>query len=450
MRRAILALSLVLGASQPSHAEDRALLVGIGHYRISEANLPGVDEDLTMMREAARKLGFADSQIKTVSDSQATLRGIRDAIDHWLVDGTTAGDRALYYHSGHGSRLPDSSGDEADGSDEVLLPYDFEETQTDGETRLHNVLLDDELGRLLARIPAREVVVLVDSCHSGTITRSLDERWTSKFYGYSGMPPGMRQEIADRELRRRDAIILLSAARSDQDAQTSTSGALFTQGVWKAVREAAPRRQLTLDEIRGVAEAHIRREVGERTDLLHQPMLSGGQELRSINLFLPQHRPRPAAMLAEAAFEASSGESDLWHRLETVVRDAGQPLEVAASKGIYRIGESLELSIVAPGDGYVYVLNVGDRDDDLVMLYPNRHRTDHRVRAGETVHLPAFDVFQLPARLPSNRVRQRNLVVAVHTALPLDLDGAARGVLERLLLVGQPYAAGQVVVTIAR
>ena len=186
LARLLLALTLCAGVSA---AEDRALLIGIGEYRIREANLPGVGEDLVMMREVARTLGFAESQIKVVADSEATLQGIRDAISGWLVAGTAAGDRALYYHRGHGSRVPDASGDEADGSDEALLPFDFEEIAGGGGRKtLRNVLLDDELGRLLARIPAREVVALVDSCHSGTVTRSLGGPWTSKFYRYQGVP----------------------------------------------------------------------------------------------------------------------------------------------------------------------------------------------------------------------------------------------------------------------
>ncbi len=453
---AVLSLCLVLGAG-PAAAEDRALLIGIGDYRIEQANLPGVDEDLAMMREVAHTLGFADSQIKVLADGEATLQGIRAAIGEWLVDGTTAGDRALYYHSGHGSRIPDSSGDESDGSDEALLPFDFIEVGTGDDKVLRNVLLDDELGRLLARIPAREVVALIDSCHSGTMTRSLGGEWTSKFYGYRGMPAGRRSSFADRSLARRESIVLLSAAGPGEDAQTSKRGALFTQGVWKAVREAEPRQQLTLEQLKRVTERYIRQEIGDRTELVHRPMLTGNDGLRSINLFLPSDGSPAAGPVAAT----SSGASGLWRQLENLVQGAGKALQVTTGKGVYGPGESLELSVTARGDGYLYLLNVGDREDELIVLFPNRYQTDNQVRRGQTVHIPSAS-FSLPAQLPADLARQKNLLVAIQTSQPLSLGDRPTADAEELFRVirhgeftrsisRQPlaaYSAGQVVVTI--
>ncbi|MCP4663493.1 MAG: hypothetical protein GY856_49540, partial [bacterium] len=55
MRRA-LALSLlltVLVGLRPASAEDRALLIGIGRYRINKAPLPEIGKDLDRMRTVA-------------------------------------------------------------------------------------------------------------------------------------------------------------------------------------------------------------------------------------------------------------------------------------------------------------------------------------------------------------------------------------------------------------
>ncbi len=456
---ALLMLCLTMIAGE-SAADDRALLIGIGNYRIEKAKLPGVGEDLAMMREVALTLGFTDSQIKVLADSQATLQGIRDAVSDWLVDQTSAGDRVLFYHSGHGSRIADADGDEDDGSDEALLPFDFQEIPLPGEEKLlRNVLLDDELGRLLAAIPAREVVALVDSCHSGTMTRSVGGRWTSKFYSYRGIPRGDRGSIADRGIERRDSIILLSAARPEEEAQTSVRGALFTQGVLKAVREAAPRQRLTLEQLKTATEEFIRLQVGSRQELKHQPMLTGRRDLRSINLFLPADAPEaPPQLVTEA-----TGDGDLWHQLETLVRAAGQTLSITASKNLYRAGESLELSVTASDDGYLHILNVGAGEDKLVVLYPNRYQTNHWVARGESVRIPTSGTFNLPARLPADRLRQRNLVVAIRTAEPLfPGTGAPADPLRLFRIIGRSeltrsisrpltpsaYAAGQVIVTI--
>ena len=468
MRLATLAhFCLTLALSEASLAENRALLIGVGQYQVANANLTGVEEDIAMMREAVRILGFDDSQVKVIMDSEATLAGIRRAIEEWLVDDTRAGDRVFIYHSGHGTRIPDVSGDEADGSDEALLPFDFEETAIGGgHTRLDNVLLDDDLGRLLARIRAREVVVLVDSCNSGTMTKSIG-RWTSKFYSYPGIPRGSLSSIIDRSGDRNESIILLSAALPEQDAQTSVRGALFTQGVLDAVRRAQRHGFLSLEQLQIETEEYIRQEVGHRKDLLHEPMLTGHPALRSINLFLPSSTPRvvdePAASQPAVAADLASPQPDLWNRLELLVRDADAAVHLTTTKEAYRSGESLELSVVAPRDGYIHILNLGDQEDELRVLYPNAYQSGRHLRRGQTLHIPDLSKVRLVARLPRGLVRQKNLLVAILTPEPLTLPDreadpqevfrALRfGELTRSIRRSSPsattYSAGQVVIDI--
>ena len=71
-----------------------------------------------------------------------------------------AGDLFFMSYSGHGGQVPDVSGDEADKQDETWCLYDGQ-------------LIDDELYFELSRF-ARGVRILVlsDSCHSGTVTRA--------------------------------------------------------------------------------------------------------------------------------------------------------------------------------------------------------------------------------------------------------------------------------------
>ena len=67
--------------------------------------------------------------------------------------------------SGHGTYVPDLNGDEVDGLDEALCPYDM---QTSGAA-----LIDDEIHALFAaRKPGVRLVLISDSCHSGTVTRA--------------------------------------------------------------------------------------------------------------------------------------------------------------------------------------------------------------------------------------------------------------------------------------
>jgi uncharacterized caspase-like protein len=173
MRR-LLAFLLLALCAVAAQAEDRALLIGVGQYREPGmgADLPGIELDLGVMQEVAESLGFKPAATKVLLNQQATLAAVRQALQQWLVEGTTPGDRVLLYYSGHGTQLPDEDGDEDDGLDEAWTLHDMAPARRHGRATLDGVLLDDELAETLARIPSQQVLVLVDACHSGTSTRA--------------------------------------------------------------------------------------------------------------------------------------------------------------------------------------------------------------------------------------------------------------------------------------
>ncbi len=444
MRRA-LALYLfltVLTGIHPASAEDRALLIGIGRYRINKAPLPEIEKDLDRMRTVAGVLGFAESQVRVLSDREATLDGIRSAIRSHLVRGVTSSDRALLYFTGHGSQVPDAGGDEGDGADEVLLTHDFEEHHG----TLAKVLVDDELGDLLAEVPAREVVVLIDSCNSGSMaTRSMSPL-VSKFYDYPGMPSdSTRGFVLDPPRDELRNVVALGAAREDEDAQSHRDqGSLFTLAVMETVLAAAADRELSMEELRTRTAVIVARKLVNDPELLHHPTLYGNPELEDVNLFLPG--------------------SDLWAELEQLVGEASATIDVVAGRAVYRPGSSLRISLTAPRDGYLNVVNLGRGENELVLLFPNRYHTDNRVGRGEYVSLPLAGRFRLPAALPPGIDRQQNLIAVFHTVEPLNLYQVAPSTAEIFRTIRRAkfttevtrtlrragYRAGRVVVTIER
>jgi len=71
------------------------------------------------------------------------------------------GDLFFLSYSGHGGQVPDVTGEEADKKDETWCLYDGQ-------------LIDDELYFELGRFAAGvRILVLSDSCHSGTVTRAI-------------------------------------------------------------------------------------------------------------------------------------------------------------------------------------------------------------------------------------------------------------------------------------
>lgn len=148
----------------------KALLVGINDYAPVGPGGPDLRGCVNDVNDVANTLSVLDivpaspTAMRIVTDGRATRAAILDGLK-WLVGGSTAGDRLVFYYSGHGSQVVDVHGDEPDGKDETICPHDF---ATSG------MMTDDDLRTALGDLPAGvNLDVILDSCHSGTGTREL-------------------------------------------------------------------------------------------------------------------------------------------------------------------------------------------------------------------------------------------------------------------------------------
>ncbi|MBT8061066.1 MAG: caspase family protein, partial [Gammaproteobacteria bacterium] len=111
------------------------------------------------MQAIAAARGFETTQLKT---ADATRKTVESAIIS-AANTLKAGDMFLVSYSGHGGLVRDVDGDEADGKDDTWCLYDAQ-------------FLDDELRVLLAGFaPGVRVLVISDSCHSGTMLKGERE-----------------------------------------------------------------------------------------------------------------------------------------------------------------------------------------------------------------------------------------------------------------------------------
>lgn len=139
----------------------KALCIGINNYPGTQMDLAGCVNDANDWSETLKGRGFA---VTTLIDAQATKAAMVAAMTG-LIGGATNGDSLIITFSGHGTYQPDTDGDEADGLDEALCPYDI---QINGAA-----LIDDEIHAMFAaRKPGVRLVLISDSCHSGTVTRA--------------------------------------------------------------------------------------------------------------------------------------------------------------------------------------------------------------------------------------------------------------------------------------
>lgn len=149
--------------------QTKALLVAINEYPPHIPELYGCINDSFLVNRTLQEVyAFPSRNIHLLHNSRATTDRIKNKLD-WLLDGARAGDSLLLHYSGHGTQVPDRIGDEVDGLDECIVPFDFD-FDAPG-------LIDDDLRELFGGLPAGvKLTVIFDCCHCGTGTRGGDVR----------------------------------------------------------------------------------------------------------------------------------------------------------------------------------------------------------------------------------------------------------------------------------
>jgi|GEM_PF-4931169 len=271
----------------------RALVVGIGPAYPGPWALAGPEQDVGLAIEIARRMGCEPSQMEVLREAQATGAAIRGALVRLAAE-PAGGGRVFVYFSGHGLRVPDSDGDEADGCDEALAPADA--LSLSGLRPGRVLLLDDEFGRLIRSLRAAEVIVMVDSCFSGTIDRDLggpsvsglkcvqlaggctggaSARWPS---GGLELDLGLSRDASPAGAPR---LAVLSAAEPSGpaygDLDHGGRGSLLTRAVAGVLRERGT--AASLRTLRDEAARRIEAECRRRGRPVQRPQLSGDPAL---------------------------------------------------------------------------------------------------------------------------------------------------------------------------
>lgn len=139
----------------------KALCIGI-NYKDTEFELFGCINDADDWAHLLNANGF-DTAI--LAERQATKKNILGGIQA-VVRALQPGDTGFVTFSGHGTWVPDRTGDEPDGRDEAFVPADAD--MEDGR----GLVLDDEVKAVLDEVPnGSHLVLITDCCHSGTIYR---------------------------------------------------------------------------------------------------------------------------------------------------------------------------------------------------------------------------------------------------------------------------------------
>ena len=240
------------------------LFIGVAQYQFNlEAelayrrplNLATCHRDSRILAELL-SAGGGLAQQRILNNEQATRKNIEESITTWLPQITRPGDTVFIYFSGHGSQLPDQTGegkDEADRTDESIIPYDFidygileqaKKRQQAGTLEPANLvraleakaiadragspakaalaleretsITDDVFGHWLQRLDGRQVVVILDSCFAGGLATEEKDLFAK---GAAAKFDFLDQELVRlKDIGQRESVLLAASSTRDTAA----------------------------------------------------------------------------------------------------------------------------------------------------------------------------------------------------------------------------------------
>lgn len=258
------------GAVGKSHPNRFALVIGIEQYRQGLASVEFASHDARVMRDYLTKtLGFPDENVAMLVNDQAAKSDIEKYVERWLPNRVDAGSSVLVYYSGHGAPNPITQ-------EGFLVPYDGDPTFLE-ITGYSLKRLYDQLGKL----PAKDIVVMLDSCFAGTGERSV-------------IAKGTRPVVINVEnpLLAGEKIVVLTAGTGTQTSSTyhQKSHGLFTYFLLKGLQGAADMNQdskIDLNELYAYIKPQVQGTARREFNNDQAPQLLGNPDVlrKGIPLF---------------------------------------------------------------------------------------------------------------------------------------------------------------------
>jgi|GEM_PF-3499726 len=181
--------------------DDFALLIGISKYRdIPEAQF--AEKDVRAVKRHLLAMGYPEENIVSLLGDHATNSSIAEKLERWFPMNVSAASTVFVYYSGHGAPDPESK-------QAYLVPWDGQPGDlADTAFPLARFYKD------LQKLPAKRVLVALDSCFSGAGGRSV-------------LAKGARPLVTrvDAAVPQDGKLVVFTASQADQ-----ISGTLEDQG----------------------------------------------------------------------------------------------------------------------------------------------------------------------------------------------------------------------------
>jgi len=272
--------------SQTKHA----LLIGVGAYPKNDL-LRGKWKDLSSMNDLKiienmlLDQKFEASNIVKLKNEQATVENVLKELDK-LIEKIQPGDIVFFHYSGHGQQISDIDltkhkqysklkyikADEDDGYDEALAlynapvnyvaGYDFSQHLIDDQIEYYQNKIQEKIGK------NGHLIMIFDSCHSGSVTRGVDEAQIYRSESKKCLDPSIevvkQTKISKEDNFNKGVLVEFKGCKDDQrnlEIQNGLQGADLNYGslsyaLYQTLRELK-KEKATYQEVFDIVYAKI-------------------------------------------------------------------------------------------------------------------------------------------------------------------------------------------------
>ncbi|MCK5897076.1 MAG: DUF4384 domain-containing protein, partial [Cocleimonas sp.] len=319
---------------------------------------------------------------------------------------------------GHGSQVPDDNGepDEKDGKDEVIV-------NVDAIFRggiLNNVIRDDELHILLKKIEKEGayVTVIMDSCHSGTIAKSIS------------YPDSVGAQINQAFQKRRQEKQVVLSSNAKRTIWTAAAAGQVTFGGMQLKNsfyttlliEAVGEKRADYNKNGVMSNSEVHRYLLDHANkyCLMQTLCKKG--LTPTLEIYASYTGQPFLSVPKASSNKPiSAESVFTLIDESFAQNLDGKIKIKLkhqSKQI-KLDDELFVELESNIKGHLILLDV-DAKGKMVQIFPNAQHPDNKIKSGKKYYFPT-DAQQSYGFFATEKGKSRLYAIVTHD--PINLKG---------------------------
>lgn len=200
----------------------KAIIVGVSDYIHGFQHLPATQRDAIALYEILTSKEYCiyhPDNVSLLIGADATTGNLRSALNQ-LVNDSDSDSTCLVYFSGHGANQTTGSSIESYLCTRETNPFELEKSSLSGT----------EFSTLLAQIPAKRLLVLVDTCFSSGMVRLKK--------GTGSIKEGLDTTFLDN-LSRGSGKVVITSSKQHQPSYVDGEYSLFTRFLLEGLKGAA-------------------------------------------------------------------------------------------------------------------------------------------------------------------------------------------------------------------